>query len=735
MHDQIQENTVQHLLSRLSELPDHPRFTGASFDLSLLDAGQLGSIWPAMRHAQTLEFKDPRAQFAHSLCKQIEEAELVPVLDEFSALEVFRHIKAGQWEQALRDLSYLAEKPAAPLQQELIRILETKPSGYPESREYKAYAISHFAGGYGLPELRVEVAERYKNSPYRLLEFDVLAELSSDSLLALAGTINGYFMPSGSQLAIDDPAIVLADEAAYIEFARETLLSAAQHVNEIQTGKIAYKADAAFSTDDAQVISRAARVAAYRDEPWLRPIIGPLLEGVCVAPTTAKTVPSQSVAITLGHSIEVVPTPESVRALRDALALVRHAGIKKKLSRNVKPAERALAERPSVALRMTADAKPGKKHLSLLASCMESGYWLKMALSVEEWRKHLVDTPAGAAFANSVVWLEQRQDGRNLSFTVTTSNADTCMTSADGTAHVVDHASTISLWHPLAAIAAERHAWQSIFFARKIKQPLRQVFREHYVADSKELSSNESSMFEGHIVSIRPLIGLARKEGWSISKYEGLSRQFGDVRANFDISADLYPGATGYGTSGKLRFAHKNGKRWEDLPIADLDIVIFSEVARAVDLLVSVTSFATDNEANEKPVTAGDLGFHYAEQAAPFAQSAQSAPPAYHPTVARWRHLAHLSNLPLGVMASNRKNTLAMVLARQIKEGKITLDERHVHVGEYAIHIATARVMKGGEPIEIAVNEEKAQLAAMPWLPYDEILLQRILDNVARLMT
>ncbi len=728
MNDQIQENPVKHLLSRLTELPDHPRFTGAPFDLSLLDARQLGAIWPAIRRAQTLEFKDPRAQFAHNLCKQVEEAELAPVLDELSALEVFRHINAGQWELAIRDLSYLAEKPSAPLQQELIRIAGTPPPGYPESREYKAYAISHFAGGHGLLELKAEVAERYKNSPYRLLEFDILPELRPNSLLALAGTINGYFMPSGSRLAIDDPAIVLADEAAYIEFARETLISAAQHVNEIQHGDIAYKADAAFSTDDAQVISRAARVAAHRDEPWLRPIIGPLLAGVCIAPTAAKTTPSQSVAITLGHSIEAVPTPESVRALRDALALVRHAGIKKKLSRNLKPAERALAERPSVALRMTADAKPGKKHQSLLASCMESGYGLKMALSIKEWRDHLLDASAGAAFASSVVWLEQRPDGRNLSFTVDISNAVANMTSADGTGHVLDLASTISLWHPLHASAAERHAWQSIFLERKVRQPIRQVFREHYVADSKELSTNESSMFEGHIVSIRPLIGLARKEGWSVNKYEGLSRQFGDVRANFDISADLYPGASGYGTSGKLRFTHKNGKRWKNLPIADLDIVVFSEVARAADLLVSVTSFATDDEANEKPVTAGDIGLHYADQAAP------STSLAYHPTVARWRHLAHLSNLPLGVMASNRKNTLAMVLARPIKEGKITLDERHVRVGEYAIHIATARVTKSGEPIEIAINQEKARLAAVPWLPYDEILLQRILDNVAKLM-
>ena len=87
---------------------------------------------------------------------------------------------------------------------------------------------------------------------------------------------------------------------------------------------------------------------------------------MCVAPTAAKTAPSQSLAIALGHAVETIPTPESVRALRDALATVRHAGVQK-LARNLKPAERALGERPHTALRMTLDAKP-KKQLTMLAT-------------------------------------------------------------------------------------------------------------------------------------------------------------------------------------------------------------------------------------------------------------------------------------------------------------------------------------------------------------------------------
>ncbi|PXX37327.1 DUF4132 domain-containing protein [Undibacterium pigrum] len=715
MPDQIQAHLVEQLLTRLTSLPDHPRFVGKPADLSMLDGMQLGTLWPAIRQAQTLEFHDPRSEFAHLLCRQAEELGLSPVLDETSALAVFRHIEPGQWKVALRELAYLAEKPALPLQQELIRIMEKKPAGYLGGGEYEAYAIGSFAGGHGLAELRNEVAARYEDSPYRLQEFEVLAELGPAALLALAGTMNGYFGPAGSQLAHDDPAIVLTDEPAYIEFAYEVLSSAAAYVAKIQSGKIPFKADGAFTTDDAQIISRAARIAAYRDETWLRPLIGPLLLGVCVAPTSAKTVPSQSVAITLGHSIEAIPTPESVLALRNALAVVRHAGIEKKLARNLKPAERALAERPNVALRMTSGAKPDKKQQAMLATCMESGFWLSMTLSAMEWRERLLDTSAGISFAASVVWLERRQDGRNWPFTIDLIKGNPKLVAIDGSVHIIDDDSTICLWHPLLADAAERHAWQDIFFKRKTKQPIRQVFREHYAPGASDCNANVSSMFEGHVVSLQPLIGLARREGWAISKYDGLSRQFGDIRVSFDFSANLYPGVTGYGTSGKLHFAHRIGKHWSPIMITELDAVVFSEIARAADLLVSVASFAIHDKVSDEAVTAGDLRLH------PFEQT----------TASRSKHLAHLSTLPLGVMAINRKNTLAMVFATQIEERTIILDERHIRVGEYAVHIATARMTKNGEAVEIDTNKKKAQLAAMPCLPYDEILLQRIVYNLA----
>ncbi|MGT0194258.1 hypothetical protein ACVHYJ_19765 [Burkholderia pyrrocinia] len=66
------------------------------------------------------------------------------------------------------------------------------------------------------------------------------------------------------------------------------------------------------------------------------------------------------------------------------------------------------------------------------------------------------------------------------------------------------------------------------------------------------------------------------------------------------------------------------------------------------------------------------------------------------------------------------------------KEGWI--DERHVRAGTWSVHCATGRVMRDGEPVEPVTEPSPSPLRAVPWLPYDEALLQRIVDVVAGLL-
>ncbi|RQS20603.1 DUF4132 domain-containing protein [Burkholderia sp. Bp8992] len=717
---------VARLVARLTGTADHPRFTGAPIDLSALDAHTLGTVWPALRRVEheimlrDHAYDDPRAEFARWLRGQIDALGLVPLVDADAALELFRDIPPGGWKRALEDLPCLDALPSPALQAELARI-----AGEPEDDEigatsaYGAYALDWFAGRRDFSARREAYAQALAGSPFRVRELDVLPELGAAALLALAATNDGYFAPKRLWLDFSDPAVTLAEDAAYVAFARDALTAASHRVAALHAGAVPYEADRAFTTDDAQVVARAARVAAYRDEAWLRPLIGPLLTGVCVAPTTAKTAPSQSLAIALGHAVETIPTPEGVRALRDALATVRHAGVQKKLARNLKPAERALGERPRTALRMTLDAKPDKKQLAMLATCMEAGFWQPMSLGQAEWRERLVDAPAGAAFSARMIWQARGRDGSTQSFIPDIAKGKVVLRDAAGhTCNLADDCE-IRLWHPLLADADERLAWQRAIVRRTLRQPVRQAFREYYVPADSDASASDSAMFEGHVLSSRPLLGVARREGWSIRAYDdGLAREFGDVRATFLVDARLYPGAQGHGTSRRLYFERRHDRRWVPLPIGEIDAVVFSEVARAVDLLVSVAAFALDDDATHAataslaadPVRLRDLESE------------------------RRQRLDRLSDLPLGVMARHRKHVLSLVFAEPVAQGKITIDERHVRVGAWSVHCATGRVTRDGEPVDAAIEPPPSPLRAVPWLPYDEALLQRIVDVVAALL-
>ncbi|MDN7424851.1 hypothetical protein CFB89_30090 [Burkholderia sp. AU16741] len=719
---------VARLIARLTDPADHASAADTPIDLSALDARALGTVWPALRRVEyeilvrDEAFDDPRAGFACWLHQQIDALGLVPLIDADAALELFRAIPAGEWKRALEDLPCLDALPSSALQAELARIAgEPEEGGLRAASVYGAYTLDWFAGRRDFSARRAAYAQLLADSSFRVRELDVLPALGPAALLALAATDSGYFMPKRLWIDSSDPAMTLMEEAAYVAFARDALTDAARQVAALHAGTVPYEADRAFTTNDAQVLSRAARVAAYRDEAWLRPLIGPLLTGVCVAPTAAKTAPSQSLAIALGHAIETIPTPESVRALRDALAVVRHAGVQKKLARNLKPAERALGERPHTALRMTLDAKPDKKALAILAACMEAGFWQSMTLGHAEWRERLVDAPAGAAFSARVIWQARRSDGTTQSFMPDIAKGKVVLRDAAGNACEIADDCAIRLWHPLLADADERLAWQRAIVGRALRQPIRQAFREYYVPGDGDASSSDTAMFEGHVLSSRPLLGVARREGWSIRAYDdALVREFGDVRATFVVDARLFPGSESHGTSRRLHVERRHGARWAPLPIGDIDPVVFSEVARAVDLLVSVSAFALDDEATRA------------------AAAAHTTDPARQRDIETERQdrLNRLSDLPQGVMARHRRHVLSLVFAEPVAQGRIVIDERYVRVGAWAVHCATGRVTRDGEPLESMIDSPSAPSAprAVPWLPYDEALLQRIVDVVAGLL-
>src|SRR5690606_32853590 len=77
-----------------------------------------------------------------------------------------------------------------------------------------------------------------------------------------------------------------------------------------------------------------------------------LLPDIAIAPTQAKTLPSQGLLYEIARAAQEFPTPELITALRTVRGKVRHAGVPKQLDKMLKKADAALAERPEVALRL-----------------------------------------------------------------------------------------------------------------------------------------------------------------------------------------------------------------------------------------------------------------------------------------------------------------------------------------------------------------------------------------------
>ncbi|MFB4262211.1 DUF4132 domain-containing protein [Nonomuraea sp. GTA35] len=144
----------------------------------------------------------------------------------------------------------------------------------------------------------------------------------------------------------------LAALTPYADFARSALEAAEARVAAIHAGELPYRADKAFSAAEVPALGRAARLALHCDAPWLPELLGSLLTRVAVAPTKAKTLPSQALLFEIGRAVGRFPTPEAVTALRAARAATRHAGVVKQLDRMIKKAEPGLADRVEVAFRM-----------------------------------------------------------------------------------------------------------------------------------------------------------------------------------------------------------------------------------------------------------------------------------------------------------------------------------------------------------------------------------------------
>ncbi|MEV4298053.1 DUF4132 domain-containing protein [Microbispora rosea] len=483
----------------------------------------------------------------------------------------------------------------------------------------------------GLAGLDAEVAGRLtaRRGPLAVAEVELLLgwDVPRRALFAESVCERSY----NASPPLPDVRERLAALPGYADFVRDTLEAADARVAAIHAGELPYKADKAFAEGEKETIGRAARLALFRDEPWLPDLLERLVRGLAVAPTQARTLPSQGVLFEVARAAEDHPTPEAVSALRAARDVTRHAGVSKQLDRVLKRVESALADRVEVAFRLP-DGRVRQalgEHTAVISTEgeVELSWWhgdrrlktvpaavrrehpaevkrlRELAKQVRRRQASLIRA-LEASYAHEVAPPYRQLEGHPVAdrliwdFEVSPGvwRSELGLTVPDV---------PVRLWHPARATPDEVRAWREVVQDKELRQPFKQAFREVYLlTPAEESAATYSNRFAGHVVDYRRLYALFKQRGWQAGYLgpwdgggEGEARR---VLAGGRWRATFFHGylwhEDGYATTDQVRFHRMAEGGWREAPLAEVPPLVFSEAMRDVDLFVAVTSIATDPE-------------------------------------------------------------------------------------------------------------------------------------------
>ncbi|MCI3272849.1 DUF4132 domain-containing protein [Streptomyces cylindrosporus] len=626
------------------------------------------------------------------------------------------------------------------------------------------YALLAVAGLAGEETLRAVTDRLGRDAgPVGLAELAVITRLTDAERMLLSEAERDYSFTSPPPHP--DAWRGIADSPAYAEFARAALGEAADRADALHAGKIPYRADKAFTDREVAALGHAARVALLRDEPWLPALLDRLLPGITLAPTAARTVPSQALLYELARAAQDFPTPEMVTALRHVRTTVRHAGVPKQLAKMLKKIDAALAERTDVALRLPAlgfegdgvlrreageyaavvrvdgttaeltwekDGRPLRavpapvrrdhpdlvkelrdlakrvgSQLATLVRALEGGYTVDAVHPYGWWRTGLATHPLARSVVRRLIWEVEIVPG----------DWRPVLPETDDLPDAPEDAA-VRLWHPLRSDPDAVRAWRDLLTERRIRQPFKQAFREIYLlTPAEETTRTYSNRFAAHLVHYRRMFALFRARGWrsnllghwSDGEQDGAVRTLGagEWQVRFLHSLADWDGDEPLASTDQVRFSRRVEGAWREAPLAEVPPLVFSEAMRDVDLFVGVTSVAADPEwADGGPVRA------YWERAG-FAE--------------------------LTASAEARRDALGRILPRLKIAGRCSLDGRFLVVrGElrtYRIHLGSANILMEPDDSYLCIVPARGKGAdgkgadGKVFLPFEDERLSLILSK------
>ncbi|MEK8130340.1 DUF4132 domain-containing protein [Paenibacillus filicis] len=145
--------------------------------------------------------------------------------------------------------------------------------------------------------------------------------------------------------------------------------------------------------------------------------------------------------------------------------------------------------------------------------------------------------------------------------------------------------------HPLHLYRSGRWSeYQKDLYDRQLRQPFKQIFRELYLPNTDELDNGTvSRRYAGHQVQPKKTVALLKGRKWTVSYEEGLQKVYHaeNVIASLYAMADWFsPADTEAPTLETVQFMDRT--TYKSIPFRDVPELVFSEVMRDIDLVVSV---------------------------------------------------------------------------------------------------------------------------------------------------
>jgi len=182
---------------------------------------------------------------------------------------------------------------------------------------------------------------------------------------------------------------------------------------------------------------------------------------------------------------------------------------------------------------------------------------------------------------------------------------DGALVTPDGTRTEVAADAEVKIAHALDLYESGTWAaYQADLFEKGIRQPFKQVFRELYVKTADERGKETSLRYAGHQIQPAKTVALLKTRRWVVDGTDGLQRVYykANIIARIYALADWFsPADIEAPTLEWVDFFDR--KTFKKLPIDDVPDLIFTEVMRDVDLVVSVAHVGgVDPEASHSTI-------------------------------------------------------------------------------------------------------------------------------------